>query len=803
MKRIILACICMGLFGHLAAQTLRVTDAATGAPLELVTIASNVPKAFTTTDENGEALISAFVGAEEIQCRLIGYEPVFFSYAQLEDQAFRIQMVSSGISLDQVVVSATRWSQPNRKVPAKVSLISPRDVGLQNPQTAADLLSISGEVFVQKSQQGGGSPMIRGFSTNRLLYTVDGVRMNTAIFRSGNLQNVISLDPFAIERTEVLFGAGSVIYGSDAIGGVMSFQTLTPEFSLTDEAKVSGQVDARFASANGEFSGHADVMVGWKKWSMVTSFTANHYGDLRMGRFGPEEYLRTTYVQTIDSLDVQVRNDDPLIQRPTAYDQINLMQKLRFQPNEAWDITYGFHYSTTTDFARYDRHIRFRDGLPRSAEWYYGPQIWMMNLLNVRHQSGGALYDQADLRLARQYFEESRYSRDFNEPVRTARKEQVDATSVNLDFLKSVGQRGTLFYGLEYVLNEVRSSGEEENIFSGKTGPTASRYPEADWTSYAAYVTYQFEWTSALMLQAGGRYNQFQLEADFSNNLEFYPFPEATASIDRGSFTGSLGVVYAPGSKWVFSTQLSTGFRAPNVDDIGKVFDSQPGYVVVPNPDLEAEYAYNAEFGLAHVIGQRIKIDLTAYYTLLDNALVLRDFNLNGQDSILYDGELSQVGSIQNAARANVYGLQGGLEIKLGNGFSLSSVINFQVGEEELDDGSVSPSRHAAPWFGLTRLNYKTGKLYLQLYSMYSGFRAFEDLPISEQTKDYLYATDDNGNPYAPGWYTLNLKVQYPLSHVWTMSAGVENITDVRYRPYSSGLVAPGRNVILAVQANF
>ena len=115
-----------------------------------------------------------------------------------------------------------------------------QDVQFQNPQTTADLLSNSGEVFIQKSQQGGGSPMIRGFATNRVLIAVDEVRMNNAIFRSGNLQNVISIDPFAVENTEVLFGPGSVIYGSDAIGGVMSFTTLAPKFSDSSKVLISG-----------------------------------------------------------------------------------------------------------------------------------------------------------------------------------------------------------------------------------------------------------------------------------------------------------------------------------------------------------------------------------------------------------------------------------------------------------------------------------------------------------------------------------------------------------------------------------
>src|SRR5690554_4055415 len=102
----------------------------------------------------------------------------------------------------------------------------------------------------------------------------------------------------------------------------------------------------------------------------------------------------------------------------------------------------------------------------------------------------------------------------------------------------------------------------------------------------------------------------------------------------------------------------STAFRSPNVDDIGKVFDSEPGAVVIPNPELRAEYAYNAEIGMATVLWKAVKLDLTGYYTLLDHALVRRDFTLNGQDSILYDGELSQVQAVQNAAIARVYGVQ-------------------------------------------------------------------------------------------------------------------------------------------------
>jgi hemoglobin/transferrin/lactoferrin receptor protein len=710
-------------------------------------------------------------------------------------------LIPSGVTLDAVVVSATRWNQPSNDIPGKITIIQSKEIALQNPQTAADMLAASGKVFIQKSQQGGGSPMIRGFATNRLLYSVDGIRMNTAIFRAGNLQNVISLDPFTIEEAEVLFGPGSVIYGSDAIGGVMSFQTLTPQLSVTDKPLTTGKAVARYSSANNEITAHFDVGIGWKKWSLLSSVSSNKYGDLKMGSKGPDEYLRPFYVQRQDSVDVVVTNDDPRIQRPSGYSQINMMQKLRFKPNDKWNFEYGFHYSVTSEYSRYDRHIRYKNGLPRYGEWYYGPQKWMMNNLSVSHNSNNKVYDQMSIRLAWQSFEESRIDRDINKDTRHIRTENVEAYSANIDFNKSLGKKHKFFYGLEAVYNDVKSTGDDEDISTGEmvTGP--SRYPRSSWSSYAAYLSYQFKISDKVMLQSGIRYNQYVLDADFDTT--FYPFPYTSAKINNGSVSGSLGVVYRPTEKWALNLNVSTGFRAPNVDDMGKVFDSEQGAVVVPNPDLKAEYAYNAELGIAKVFGEVVKIDLTGYYTILQNAMVRRDFTLNGADSIMYDGTLSKVQAIQNAAVANVYGLQAGFELKLPIGFGFSTDFNYQIGEEELDDGTKSPSRHAAPWTGVSRLSYNHDKLNLQFYAVYCGEKKFDDLPDEEKGKPEIYAIDKDGNPYSPGWYTLNFKAMYHFMDHLSVSAGLENITDQRYRPYSSGIVAPGRNFIISLKANF
>ncbi|GGG21463.1 TonB-dependent receptor plug domain-containing protein [Pontibacter amylolyticus] len=783
------------------AQVLTVKDQVTQQPLEMVQVSGIQSTQTSLTDSKGQADVTSFKGLDSLAVRLVGYEQQVLSYAQLQRQGFQLYLRENKIALATVVVSATRWQQDAKEVPQRVSTIRPKDVLLQQPQTAADMLGQTGEVYIQKSQGGGGSPMIRGFATNRVLIAVDGVRMNTAIFRSGNLQNVISLDPFATERTEVLFGPGSVMYGSDAIGGVMNFYTLSPRFATGATPLVKGNAAVRWSSANNEKTGHLDLRYGLKKWAVLTSATYSDYGDLRMGSNGLDDYLRREYVRTQNGHDEVITNTDPERQVDTGYDQLNLMQKIRYRPSDNWELQYGFHYSATSNVPRYDRLTLYRNGTLRSAEWYYGPQVWAMQHLQATHRANNKIYDQLSIGLAHQLFEESRHNRDLAKATRYNRYEKVNAYSANLDFEKALGARHHLFYGLETVINKVHSTGTDYNVNTGAIAPGPSRYPDvADWSSHAAFLTYRFKAGEKLTVLTGARYNHILLNANFDNS--FYDLPFTSAGINTGAVTGSAGLVYSPSLSWQLSSNLSTGFRSPNVDDIGKIFDSAPGLVVVPNPDLKPEYAYNADLGAAKTFGELLKLDATAFYTYLQDALVRRDYTLNGNSSIEYEGERSQVQAIQNAAFARVWGVQAGVELKLPAGFGLAARYNVQRGREELDNGTEAPLRHAAPTFGTVRLTYSRHRLKADLYTVFNGAIRYSQLTPEEQDKAYLYATDGNGNPYSPAWATLNLKALYQLTRHLSLIAGIENITDQRYRPYSSGIAAAGRNVVLSVRAS-
>ncbi len=783
-------------------QTAEILDGDSKMPLAGVLLFGAENNINEVSDQKGKVDLSKFKNQKTIHFQLLGYQSLTLDWEKIKKANFIIPMLPGMIQMDQAVVSSTKWRQNSQEVPSKVSVLSASNLQIRNPSNAADWLGSSGEVFIQKSQQGGGSPMIRGFSANRLLYAVDGVRMNTAIFRSGNLQNVISVDPFSIKNTEVLFGPSSVMYGSDAIGGVMAFETLKPEFTR-DSSLLSGNIFSRFATANNEFTLHADLSYDLKKWAFLSSFSHFDYGDLKMGKIGPDEYLRPYYADSKAGIDIIITNPDPRIQVNSGYSQANLMQKVRFKPNAKTEFDYGFHYSKTGNIPRYDRLIERNGANLKFAEWYYGPQVWVMNNLGISHHRESGIFDQMNVKVAHQFFEESRNDRRFGKPTLFKRTEKVNAISINADFIKLIRNESFLTFGGEWVYNEVISTGLVEDIHTGIHSPATARYPNSNWNSLAVYGTYHAHFSEKLKLQTGLRYNSTALQADFYNNAAFYPLPFSEASNSFGSVTGSLGLIFNPDPTLTISPVLSTGFRAPNVDDIGKIFDSEPGMVLVPNPDLKPEYAYNAELNINKHFNQILKLDVSGFYTLLENAMVRRPFSLNGETEIDYEGQPSQVLAIQNAASATVYGVQAGIELALTRQILITTRYNFQKGTEELDDESTSPSRHAAPAFGLTRLSYLNKKLRIEFTTQYSAEVSYGRMPLEEKGKPHLYAKDELERPYSPSWMIFNLSTSYQLDQKIQLMVGVENIGDIRYRPYSSGIVSSGRNFTLGLKASF
>lgn len=808
LKHLFFICFFILINKQVIAQVVTIKQHGSGLPVLGASVFCIHSQVGFSSNKLGKVDLQTITACDTIRISAIGFETQNVTFETLRKLKFTVHLTEAQMILQSATVSYQRFSKSfdliAKQNPQKTLQTNAKTIEMNNGQTAADLLERTGQVFMQKSQQGGGSPVIRGFAANRLLIAVDGVRMNNAIFRSGNIQQVISLDPFNIESSEVLFGPGSVLYGSDAIGGVMRFRTKSPSFTLQETPTVTAHVANRLSSANQESTQHLSLQVGLKNWAFLSAVSYNNFGDLRMGTYRlPASYKRNFIVQRISNNDSIISNPNPYIQSPSGYNQLNLMQKIKIKIGKSWLAEYAFHHTATSEYARYDRHIRYNSsGVQRDAEWSYGPQKWTMHQLTLKQQANYKLYDYAVFNTALQFFEESRISRRMQQPERVTRTENVMALSLNTDFYKKIRKNQTLSYGLEFVYNNVQSVGTEFNLTTQATQIAAARYPLSDWSSAAAYVSYEIELSKKWMLFVGSRYNYFELNADFSNNSNFYPLPFYQTSINRNGLTANTGLVYNPSSKTAIHSNLSSGFRAPNIDDIGKFFDIGPGLVVVPNANLNAEYAVNMDIGLTQKIHHNVKLDLSVYATRLLHAIVRRDYVLNGEDSLMYDGVLSKVQALQNAANAFVVGGHASIIIKINNKMAWFNTFNYQYSKEEMDNGTVSFGRHTAPAFGQSKISYANKKWQADLVFRFSAAMPFYRLNVEERDKPEIYALDINGNPFSPAWNNLDLRLKYTLNKYFLVHIGIENMFNYGYRPYSSGIVAPGRNFTLTLKGN-
>lgn len=270
-----------------------------------------------------------------------------FVHAQ-EDTASR--------NLEEAVVYTNKFAEKKKNLAQKIDVITAAVIARYNSQNTGDLLIGTGNVFVQKSQQGGSSPVVRGFEASRVLLLVDGVRMNNAIYRAGHLQNVITVDQNMLERAEVMYGPSSTIHGSDALGGAIQFRTKSPLLATSGKTLIKGSAFARYSTANQEKTGHADLSIGGSKLAWLQSYTFSEFGDMKMGSNYPDRYpdfgRRSRYIETVNGVDQVVANKDDRVQKFSGYSQWDITQKLLFKQSDKVSHKLNLQYSNSTDVPR-------------------------------------------------------------------------------------------------------------------------------------------------------------------------------------------------------------------------------------------------------------------------------------------------------------------------------------------------------------------------------------------------------------------------------------------------------------------
>lgn len=785
------------------AQTISVKDLTTLEPITGASIFisdANIepPEQIGTTNNEGEFWGDISIGTIYISAN--GYEVFTISTSELKKD-YVAYLVGSNMTLSEMVISATRNANAAKFLAQQISAIQRKDIQFINPANAADLLAQTGTALVQKSQLGGGSPILRGFEANKVLYVVDGVRMNNAIYRGGHLQDILSLDPMAMENVEIAYGPSAVAYGSDALGGVMSFTTRTPRFTSGDRL-IRGGAMLRYSTAD-QSAAHVNLETSNPRFATFTSITFNSFGDLRQGGNRNSAYesfgKRPWYVQRINGIDSIINNSNPDIQVGSAYKQFDFIEKLSLKQSNKLTHTLNIQYSTTNNVPRYDRLTQVSDnGIARFSEWSYGPQTRTMLAYHATLSNGNLLYNTGRITLAWQNINQTRHDRRFNNLNRHNRFENVKVYSMNADFTKKIGGKTTANYGLEYYFNDVTSTAYSENIDNGTRSALDTRYANggSSMTGTAAYATALHKVNNKIAINTGVRYSRVNLSALFTETV-FFNFPFSNVQQSNGNVNGSIGLVLTPNAKWRIAALASTGFRAANVDDLAKVFESTAGNLIVPNNDLKPEKVANVEATFERKFNGKTTLSLNGYYMTYTNALTTGKAQLNGADSILYDGVLSPVFTTINADEAYIYGGTLSLNSQVNEHLSLQSSVVYTYGRIKLQNGET-PLDHIPPVYGRIGFTYQQKKFRSELNVLFNGWKRIDQYRLNAEDNE-AFATPDG----MPAWYTLNARASYQLQENVQVMIGLENMLDVNYRVFASNISGAGRNVTLTLRGRF
>ena len=422
-----------------------------------------------------------------------------------------------------------------------------------------------------------------------------------------------------------------------------------------------------------------------------------------------------------------------------------------------------------------------------------------------------------------QDIEESRQTREYRRYDRfDSQVEKVKVFGITISGRKDIGN-SELTVGADAQFNDVKSRATRTNLTTGAVTKLNTRYPDGknkmNYFSVFAQHLYKFK-NKKLVLNDGIRFQSINLKSNVLDN-SFFNLPDTTVSQNSFAVTGNLGIVYTPAQNTIIKTSFASGFRAPNIDDLAKVFESSTAarQVVVPNADIKPEYTYNIDLTISQRIANRVTVEVTGFYTWFRNAILKAPFKLNGQDSIVYNGVKSQVLASQNVNKATLYGFSFIINADIYKGLSFSSTLSYTKGSFKTDasktsaiyekqpNGSYSlvnrnvsskPLDHLPPLMGKTSISYQHKVFSTELALLYNGWKRLDEYNADGED-NAQYATADG----MPSWVTLNWKGSVNIKKYLQVQVGVENILDRNYRYFASGFSAGGRNFLVALRTNW
>ena len=622
-------------------------------------------------------------------------------------------------------------------------------------------------VFVQHTNYGGGSPILRGLIGPQVLVLVDGVRFSNSVYRTGPVQYLNLVDQLSLDRLEILRGPGSVLHGSDAMGGVINAFTLeAPDLRFADGPWAGGDLVGRYLSASSGIVGHAHAGVGTGGLGAVAGATLNGFGDLTPGGGGAQVYSGHDAWSALGN--VTYRFPAGLL--------------------SGWSLKAVYLVSGIEDAGRTDkladkRSLSIYDNLDHLL---YGR---MHVVLSPIHTSG-------DLTVSFQHFFERkdtiRVGADPDVWLGVTR-DGTTARTLGLDLAlvtRVLGDRLKLRYGGLWYRDWVGAYRLTRQPGGAWTASEAKNYPDGStYDGFGAYllakgVVMRLRDVHVLRLDAGYRFHGMAAAAPSQAGLPAVDF----TSLGHVAL-GSVQYVYDDLATLAFT--FSQGFRAPNLAESAMLGDTGKQFHV-PNDDLGPEKSSTFELIGRARLGA-VTAGCSVYYSLLEDIIKRVGTTYEGQSEI---GGKPVVHNV-NGEQGRLFGVEAMLAVQLGLGISLSGHITYTWGEELIDDGPDEPLTRIPPVFGLLALRWDSAS-----YGLLSGFA---ETSLRFASKQFRLSVEDVADARipeggTPGWVTWNVRMGLTVRERFIIGIALENLLDARYKYHGSGLHAPGVNAVTTLE---
>lgn len=674
------------------------------------------------------------------------------------------------LSLPEMVVTATRYSDDIFSIPGTVYRLEadPSHV-LTTPDTLGSLPS----VMLQKTAQGLGSPYLRGFTGYRTLWMIDGIRLNNAVFRDGPNPYGNTIDPWSIERTEVVMGPASVLYGSDAIGGAINLFPWRPS-AYNGTPDWQGRILYRGATADKGHGGRMQVSGNPSAYLGLTGgLTRKDIGDLSGGKHVGR-------------------------QEKTGYDAQDADLNAILRTGENSELQLGFQRSRLDDVWRAHRTIYGLEwhGTSRGDDLVHRfDHERDLGYARLRLNFPGAPIDELQVTASRQVQREDRYR---VRPAAVADRQGFRVETWGATFqLHSATPLGRWVYGADYYQDRVDAYARAYPV-AGSPAYQAKQPPVADNATYRTlglFVQNTFATLGdKLEIVPGLRYSHSRARAADVADSSSGQRVDLDSSWD--ALVGSLRVLYAlsENRRQVLFAGVSQGFRAPNLSDLTRFDSARSGEVETPATDLDSEDYLAFEAGLK--LGfERLDTRISLHHTRIDGMIVRTP---TGR-LIANEPEVTK----RNAGDGYVQGLDGLLEYDLGAGWSAWLSGSWMYGrvdsypEADSDRERDYLSRLMPPTAGAGLCWSDKHERWWAAIAAQAAARADK---LSEGDRRDVQRIPPGGTP---GYAVCRLSGGLRLSDAATLAVSIENIFDKDYRIHGSGVNEPGRGLVVNFTGEF